>query len=79
MDWDNHRGLALVIGVDEFEVLDSVTVTCYGETKVWDSRKEAVDFYLSAILNSEGSENQRYIKIYIDLMMGKKECSDTEE
>ena len=77
--WDNGSGLALIIGVDEFEVLDSVTVTCYGETKVWDSRKEAVDFYLSAILNSEGSENQRYIKIYIDLMLGKKECSDTEE
>ena len=79
VDWDNHRGLALVIGVDEFDILDSVTVTCYGKTKVWDSRKEAADFYLSAILNSEGSENQRYTKIYINLMMGKKECSDAEE
>ena len=77
--WDNGSGLNVAYGADYAEKLDSVTVTCYGETKIWDSRKEAVDFYLSAILNSEGSENQRYTKIYIDLMMGKKECSDAEE
>ena len=79
MRWDNGSGLNVAYGADYAEKLDSVTVTCYGKTKVWDSRKEAADFYLSAILNSEGSENQRYTKIYINLMMGKKECSDTKE
>ena len=77
--WDNGSGLNVAYGADYAEKLDSVKVTCYGETKIWDSRKEVADFYLSAILNSEGSENQRYTKIYINLMMGKKECSDAEE
>jgi len=77
--WDNGSGLNVAYEADYAEKLDSVKVTCYGETKIWDSRKEAADFYLSAILNSEGSENQRYTKIYINLMMGKKECSDAEE
>ena len=79
MRWDNGSGLNVAYGADYAEKLDSVKVTCYGETKIWDSRKEAADFYLSAILNSEGNENQRYTKIYINLMMGKKECSDAEE
>ena len=41
--WDNGCGLNVVYGVDEVENLDSVTTVCYGEEKVWDSRKEAKD------------------------------------
>ena len=77
--WDNGSGLNVAYGADYAEKLDSVKVTCYGETKIWDSRKEAADFYLSAIAGSEGSECERYTKIYTDLVSGKKECSDTEE
>lgn len=46
------------------------------KTETWDSRKEAADFYLRAIAGSEGSECERYTKIYTELLMGKEVCND---
>lgn len=74
--WDNGSGLNVVYGVDICRKLDAVKVTCYGQTEVWDSRKEAADFYLRAIAGSEGSECERYTKIYTELLMGKEVCTD---
>ena len=51
--WDNGCGLNVVYGVDEVENLDSVTTVCYGEEKVWDSRKEAKDYFLEALKGTE--------------------------
>ena len=68
-----------MLGEDECRKLDSVKVTCYGQTEVWDSRKEAADFYLRAIAGSEGSECERYTKIYVELLSGMEECSDEYE
>lgn len=53
-----------------------VTIICYGKEEVWDSRKEAKDFYLDGIMNSEGSERDRYINIYFGLKEGKDICRD---
>lgn len=39
-------------------------------------QKEAADFYLRAIAGSEGSECERYTKIYTELLMGKEVCTD---
>ncbi len=77
--WDNGNGLNVVYGEDFCRKLDSVKVTCYGETKVWDSRKEAAEFYLQAMASSDGSEQSRYSKIFSELMMGLTECSDEED
>ena len=74
--WDTGSGLNVVYGVDICRKLDAVTITCYGSTEVWDSRKEAADFYLRAIAGSEGSECERYTKIYTELLMGKEVCTD---
>lgn len=74
--WDNGSGLNVVYGVDSCRKLDAVKITCYGQTEVWDSRKEAADFYLRAIAGSEGSECERYTKIYTELLMGKEVCTD---
>ena len=74
--WDNGSGLNVVYGVDSCRRLDVVKITCYGQTEIWDSRKEAADFYLSAISDSEGSECERYTKIYTKLLMGKEVCTD---
>ena len=77
--WDNGCGLNVVYGEDVFRKLDTVKVTCYGKTEVWDTRQEAGKFYFEALCNSEGSECDRYIKIFAELVLGKDECSDEDE
>jgi len=46
---------------------DPVVVTCYGNTETWESRAEAMAFYLEAMAASEGSECERYKNIYVAL------------
>ena len=77
--WDNGCGLNVAYGEDKVKKLDSVRITCYGQTEVWDDRKEATDFFLEAIAGSDGSERDRYSKIYAELMSGKTKCSDEDE
>lgn len=57
---------------------EKVTVTCYGQTKVWDSRAKAEAFYFKAMTMSDGSERNRYTKIYTELKQGLLQCSDEE-
>jgi hypothetical protein len=76
VSWDTGSSLHVVYGEDACRKLDSVKVTCYGKEEVWDSRKEATDFYLRAIAGSEGSECERYTKIYTELLMGFSTCTD---
>lgn len=53
-----------------------VDVICYGVRDVWDSREEAKRFYLEGIMSCEGSERDRYVNVYADLVSGKRVCSD---
>ena len=55
---------------------DTVVTICYGKRKVWNSRKEAIDFFLQGILATEGSECERYTIIYCKLCSGMAVCSD---
>ena len=75
--WDNGSGLNAILGIDQIRKIDSVTVICYGKSEVWDSRKEAADYYLQAIAGSEGSECERYVTIYTKLLLGDTVCSDS--
>ena len=75
---DNGSGLNVVYGEDSCRKLDSVKVTCYGSTETWDSRKDAMEFYLRAMASSEGSEQSRYTKVYTELAMGLSDCTDEE-
>lgn len=79
VDWDNGSGLHVVYGEDVCRKLETVKTICYGKEDVWDSRKEAADFFLRAIAGSEGSECERYTKIYTELLMGKVVCTDEED
>ena len=53
-----------------------VKTICYGKEKTWNEREEAISFFTEGIYNSEGAEQQRYIKILTDLKSGKSICSD---
>lgn len=76
MRWDTGSGLNVVYGEDIVKKLATVTTVCYGEKKVWDSRKEAADFFLQAIAGTEGAECERYTTIYTKLVLGLEVCSD---
>ncbi len=76
MHWDNGSGLNVVYGEDIVKKLATVTTVCYGEKKVWDSRKDAADFFLQAIAGTEGAECERYTTIYTKLVSGLEVCSD---
>jgi hypothetical protein len=79
VSWDNGSGLSVVFGVDSVKKLDSVTVICYGKSKLWDDRKEAERFYFEAMNSTEGSERERYSNIYCDIISGKEVCKDESE
>jgi len=74
--WDCGSHLGVVFGEDACKKLDSVKVTCYGETKLWDNRVDAVKFYLEGMAACEGSERDRYTNIYLQLLEGRTECED---
>lgn len=77
--WDNGSGLNVVYGEDSCRRLDSVKTVCYGKEELWDSRKDAADFFLQAIAGSEGSECERYTTIYAKLIEGLDVCTDGDE
>ena len=76
MRWDNGSGLNVVYGEDVVHKPKTVKTICYGEEKIWDSRKAAMDFFFDAMMGSDGSEKQRYTNVYMKLQMGWEVCSD---
>lgn len=66
---------------DEMEVqhlIDELIRRGYGESKLWESRKDAVAFFLEGMNASDGSEKQRYSNVYLKLIMGSKTCDDSD-
>lgn len=60
---------------------DTFTITCYNSTETFpeEERRAQIREYKRAMLACEGSERDRYINIYLDLVAGKKVCKDEEE
>lgn len=56
----------------------TITV-CYGQKKEWTSREEAKMYFLEGMMNSEGSERERYTSIYLKLISDEMVCTDEEE
>ena len=57
---------------------DGVKTVCYGKVQEWDDRSEARNFFLNAMMNSEGAERERYANIYFGLVRGQDYCTDAE-
>ena len=55
---------------------ESVDVICYGQRETWKSRSEAETFYWRGIESCEGSERDRYWRVYQDLVSGKLVATD---
>ncbi len=54
---------------------ENVTVTCNGKTSTM-KRKDAIEKYHNLWDNSEGSEQERYARIYFQLLDGNTVCDD---
>ena len=76
--WDNGSTLALTYGADSAWILATVTTKCAGAEHVWDSREDALEFFFEGMLECEGSEADRYARIYAKLKAGETYASDEE-
>ena len=54
-----------------------VTTICYGIEDNWDTRQEALDYFEAGIVCTEGSERDRYVKVWSELMDGSNLATDT--
>jgi thiamine pyrophosphokinase len=55
-----------------------VTVNCYGHDRTYETRQEAIDFYKEGIRCSEGAEQERYVRIVMQLEDGAMHATDEE-
>lgn len=76
MSWDNGSGLNVVYGEDVVRKLDNVKTICYGREQIWDYRADAIRHFEEGIHCSEGSEQERYIKIVAELKLGREVATD---
>lgn len=53
-----------------------VTTVCNGKREVWSDREEAKDFFLEAMMSSDGEEHDRYSAIYFQIINGLSYCTD---
>lgn len=56
-----------------------IKVACYGETQEFNTKEEALKFYMECMAWSDGSEKQRYATIVEQLYFGETVCYDGDE
>ena len=76
MRWATGSRLKIIISEDRFRKVDGVITVCYGKREYWKSRAQAIRFFLEGVAAKEGSECERYTKIFTDLISGKAVCTD---
>ena len=79
MRWSTGSSLKVILSEDKIRKVDGAITICYGHREYWKSRKEAADYFLEGLCATEGSESERYSKIYAELICGKTVCSDEYE
>lgn len=63
---------------DDWWILQTVTTVCYGEPRIWDTRQEAMEYFLEGVMACEGSERDRYATIYSKLREGCDYATDED-
>ena len=58
--------------------MDKIVTVCYGKEESWESKEAAEQFFLQAMMGSDGSEREWYTNIYIKLQMGMTLCTDDD-
>ena len=58
--------------------MGKIVTVCYGKEESWESKEAAEQFFLQAMMGSDGSERERYANIYIKLQMGMAFCTDDD-
>ena len=79
MRWSTGSTLKVILSEDRIRKVNGAITICYGHREYWRSRKEAAAYFLEGMNATEGSECERYSKIYAELICGKKVCSDEYE
>ena len=79
MLWSTGSSLKVILSEDRIRKVNGAITICYGHREYWRSRKEAADYFLEGLCATEGSESERYSKIYAELICGKTICSDEYE
>ena len=46
---------------------EKIQIKCYGKTEQWDSREAAINYYYEGMIETDGSERERYTSIYLQL------------
>ena len=77
--WQTGSSLKVILSEDRIRKINGVITVCYGQREYWRSRKQAADYFLDGMNATEGSESERYSKIYAELICGKTVCSDEYE
>ena len=77
--WQTGSSLKVILSEDRIRKVNGAITICYGHREYWRSRKEAADYFLEGLCATEGSESERYSKIYAELICGNTVCSDEYE
>ena len=57
------------------QLSEKVSIECYGEVETM-TREQALDKYRMCIDYSDGSEKERYVNIFLQLLDGYRICYD---
>ena len=60
--------------------MNNFKITCYGKTKTYpeSQRKKMTRFYFEGMCCCDGSERERYTRIYTALSSGLMHCTDQD-
>lgn len=67
-----------MFGLSKRKLNETVSVTCYGKTREM-KRGDAIEHYYDGMCCSEGSEHERYERIFFQLLDGFFVCTDIDE